>query len=1691
MKTAAVLAAPLFNIIEQLVGLRELISPIAGVAIQLGVLATVTKVTVGTFTAFTNSIPFLSEALLLMQLRGSGLIGLFTGLSSGAEVGIAGFLTLGTNLQKFPPLFNAVASSIPIFGAEIAGLIPKLSATGVAVLSLGKKFPGISDAVLKAGSAIASTQLLGGKGFETLSQGLAGLFKGEAGPGVQTLAKGFAELASSSKFLQPLAPALEKIAFETDIAAIANRKLAEAAELARNSVIKMVLDFTAIALVVAAAVLAINEFIIKNETNRKILIAIGEAIKSFGEKIFQFLISPLGIALTAVTGLAIAIQTGLVTSLVAAAQGFVALLASNAPEWIGKVYKGVESLSGIIRGEKGFGLGNLVGGGDKAKAEIEEVTKAIANLETTKARQGNLEAKGITLKNAINPEEFAAQKAALQEGLEGLTKGQEIKSPLFEGFNTQIANFKKLAQTEVKDVVDNVGKSLSGLPAKAQAAGAALQAGFNGAKGAVLGFLEATGPVLALVAAIALVTTIIDGISRANDIATSSTRRYTEAVQESINKFNELERLRNAGKGAPAPEDKDKRTDKQIQKESIKNLKEKSGPGLDFADFLAAGNPFLAQGAATGRGQDAGAGLFSGAAAKKQEETFKGTLDKAKSDYELFAKERLTQQKNLESELASLQKQKAEDSAAGKDTSETDKQIDKTKQSAEANKATLQASIDALNKEEPQSQKQIQDKSKLLELLTKLQVEYGKLGQVAIQALDLPRKGSATEQFKAEIDAGLEALAKGGGNSEQVETKLKSAIKGIQELQKTGEISEAQAKGFYSQIANSAVVSKELQIEAQQGVTQSQQEELKKRSEDNEATQAEIKGQAAAGAITQEEADKRVTAKKIEQYKSQLDALRNQVAEENRIRSQQLQGTLSTIDVQIGEEKTRLSKATPGSDEAKGAQGEIDTLSAKRQAAQSAYENAVAESNRKVGNEEKKAQSQIAEEKATAEDRRIERSRKKAEEVAKKNQLTGEINIEKKVESGDLKQPQAEVETAKLAKKNADAEIKIEEDKLKELLKNPKRNEDAIRESENKILELKKQGLQSEKQLREAQNRQLEYVQKKAVDTAKESEIQREIQIDQLAKGGVIGHREAEELKLANTTKRIQAEIAAEQAKLKALEKDPKRKEDAIRESKLKTLDLTKQLLQSEQQGYALLDQKIRDRAQGEANAQQQQVLALEKQKLIYDALEKSLEQRLKLLQAAKDLQSAGSEYITGEIDALAKTENSEFRKRELAQITAAIKLESLKQEQEIGRITLEIEIQKNRLALERRDIENQIAIAKQKADNIGKQADVKVAEGQFKRGEITKEELEGKRLQASAGDLQLGGLLQERGLIQKEKALQPFLEGAKRQTLKLRQSAELTKAESDVYSTLSPGEQAAVRPQYQKKILSNLFGGRYQSTDDLLIGQGGNVKNQIFSQLSGQGGGISGLRQSAGGFDIPGAGRTLAGLGGGGEGGNFGGSNTGGSSPGGSGRPPGRTNLGKGSYQLDGDYGTFTRGKDGRLSFSDPDGEAVKDIHRSFRAMFNGNKRLLAKYGGPDPDNIPKENLSNVEMKQKLGLEIYDEDRAADKKLGLSGSSGGSGSGGRSGGGNSGGQEALSLPKGKSTVSGDESIAAQAKSSTDSIMKVELTDKSIAAIKAGRGGISPTFNIKITASNAQGAANETATAVRQGLDRVLKLAGK
>lgn len=1599
LKTAAVIAEPFVKILEQLIGLRALISPVASLAIQFGVLATVTKVLVSTFSAFANSIPFVGEALVLMQLRGSGVIGLFTGLSKSAGVGAAGLLTLGVNLQRFPFLFNAVASRIPIFGTQIAGLIPTLSATGVAVLSLSKKFPGIGEAVQKAGTALSQIKGLGGAGFETLSKGLAGVFEGKAGSGVQTIVQGFAQIAENNRLLQPLAPTLKNVAFNTDLAAIANQKLAEAAALARNSLIKLVLNFSAITLIVGAAVIAINEFLIKNENNRKILVAIGNALSDFGKKIIAFFTSPLGIALTAVTGLTIAIRTGLVASTLEATQAFIQLAATNTPKWIMGVYEGVTALSAALRGDFSK-LGNLLDGG-KAKAEAEKITQAIADLDLGIQRRKNLAAKGVTLKSAIDPGEIAQQRAALQQSLEGVTQGGS-GAKLFDGFKEGIDKFKKVAQTDVRDIVDKVGTGLESLPARGRAAGAALATGFNTAKGAVLGFLAATGPVLALTAAIYVASEAFNTLSKINDAATASTKRYKEAVEEAITKVEKLEELRRAASNKP--EQGPQQTTEQLQGKRIGEIQK----GQNFFESTVDNLPFLNE---VGKAVGLKGGILATAQLKNEEKGFTATLEEANKKYGDFAKERFNTQKKLEDDLAKLQKDRAEAAAQGKDTTKFDEEIKATQERIKAEKDALQVSIDALSKEQPLNEQQVKDKDALLKKLVELQGQYEKLGQVAVQAIDLPRLGSATEQFQNDINAGLEALAKGTGNKDQVEAKLKATIQGIQELQKSGAITDQQAQAFYTQIASSALISKELQIQAQQGITQSTQEELKKRNENLDADQAEIKGKLAQGVITAEEAEKQITAKKIEQYQAQLDALRDQIAEENRLRATQLQGTLTQLDRQIGETRTKLANAKPGSDEAKAAQGELDALNAKRSEAQQTYENAVKESNRRLANEERKTAGQIAEERAAEEDRRIERERKKAEAEARNRQLTRDVGIQGRLNSGELNQTGADVESARSSKQAADEEVRIEKDKLNELLKNPKKNEEAIRDSRNRILELTKQSLTAEKGLYDAQNRQLEFVQRKAVDIAKAAETQREIEIQRLANKGIISRVEADEKRVNASRSLIQAELQAEQNKQKELLKNPRRNEDAIRESRLRTLDLTKQLLQNEEQAYeahintikdkyaqqeairltalqkrvnngtiseesqieeekarltvkrledevkletrnktkrlqleleleqaktnlreksiarekerikneetatlisvqkrinsgltsqkeaefekarfalvslereiqletrsksrrlqlelqleeakttlrqkadALADEAIKNRGIAAANASEVEVQALERQKVLYDALNRALEIRVQLLNAAKELGNAGANFISGQLDALAKTEKSEQKKKELAKLTALIKLEALRQEQAIAQVTLDIEIQKNRLALERKDIENQIAIAKQKGEIAKQGADLKVAENQFKRGEISAEELQGKKLQFEASQIQLGGLLQERGLIGKERAIQPFIEEAQRKKLDLEQKAALTQGKVGLFETLSPAEQQRQRKGFQQSLLGDLFGGQFKSVGELIGGTKSRVNEAVTGELTGKKQ-TSGVIEDAGRLKLPG----------------------------------------------------------------------------------------------------------------------------------------------------------------------------------------------------------------------------------------------
>lgn len=423
--------------------------------------------------------------------------------------------------------------------------------------------------------------------------------------------------------------------------------------------------------------------------------------------------------------------------------------------------------------------------------------------------------------------------------------------------------------------------------------------------------------------------------------------------------------------------------------------------------------------------------------------------------------------------------------------------------------------------------------------------------------------------------------------------------------------------------------------------------------------------------------------------------------------------------------------------------------------------------------------------------------------------------------------------------------------------------QDEITKLEKESADLRGQIAQSEfnqkKALRDQELKEIEKAQREALNEVKQAETQRQIEIQQLRNQGLITEEEAAiQLAQSNQT-RIQGELAAEQEKLAALQQLQGDNEEAIAESQQKILDLTKAALEEEERlidaQINLIRSKLEDRALAYKNTLEAQNLVLRDQIQLYEALESALQNQARLLEAAKNFQQAQNDGLASNFDILAGLETSEIRRRELQQAAAIARLEGLREAQRIELAMLEIQQQQNQLAIERRAIENEIAIAQQQADIASQEAAVEVARAQLASGRITQAEFEAQVLQLQALQQGLGGLEQQRGLIAREQALQPALDEFQRQTLLQTQETQTRQAQAQVIETAAPGDRRRLREEFQREVLGTDTGtflnqnraGLRQAARDSISGEsnfldqiapGRTTADDIIQQLQGVGAG-------------------------------------------------------------------------------------------------------------------------------------------------------------------------------------------------------------------------------------------------------------
>jgi len=168
--------------------------------------------------------------------------------------------------------------------------------------------------------------------------------------------------------------------------------------------------------------------------------------------------------------------------------------------------------------------------------------------------------------------------------------------------------------------------------------------------------------------------------------------------------------------------------------------------------------------------------------------------------------------------------------------------------------------------------------------------------------------------------------------------------------------------------------------------------------------------------------------------------------------------------------------------------------------------------------------------------------------------------------------------------------------------------------------------------------------------------------------------------------------------------------------------------------------------------------LLLQEQKQIADQLNESLSRRKKLLEEAKSVFDSQQRLTDKELEIIQSDSGlNELEKQEIAQQTASIKIESALLEIELQKESLRIEQEQQRIALARRDIENEIAEKKAEIEVLTKQNQLTLAQAKL---QVEPQNVEYQLAVAEAelalrsALLQREAISQEREFINQDKAL-------------------------------------------------------------------------------------------------------------------------------------------------------------------------------------------------------------------------------------------------------------------------------------------------------------------------------------------------
>lgn len=679
-------------------------------------------------------------------------------------------------------------------------------------------------------------------------------------------------------------------------------------------------------------------------------------------------------------------------------------------------------------------------------------------------------------------------------------------------------------------------------------------------------------------------------------------------------------------------------------------------------------------------------------------------------------------------------------------------------------------------------------------------------GGITLANRNLEVLGNTYEQLQTKVDAALNTV-KNPPNDAAFKQATKTLVELTQQQVSLGVTTREQAIARLESLRNDGRVEMEVQQQAQTAITKIRSDATQKEVQLRENQIEELKKQQAEEKFGEAKVASEITRIKGQELELQLKQVRGAIYEEMTLRKKQLETQRSNLaDLYAQAQKAGNTMAA-------------NQLSAQIQEIDASIER----TDQTIDDLRAKATSYSAQISANDATRRQQERLERLKDYDEKQAL-----LEASLARGKVTEEKYNAESFKLTEGRLREELKQLQEQREKLDKNDKRSAEALNAKEAGLV---KRMVEAQASYQSAQVAMLERSQQKATDTITLAYDRRLVEIQKLENQHTITHESASKLRSNETSKRLKGELVAQEKTVKELEKLPQfadpikeaERQHRIQQARIQTAELTKQLLdqelQQQQAAQRIIEEKLNQRVQAVKSAVDAENLKLAEQQNLYEALNKSLLNQVKLLESRKELSNSLSAFYEGELGALSKVTNNEVERKQIAETIAAIKLKSLREQQQIEWDILNANIKQKENALEMEKIKNRQAKLQNVSDIAQSGANLAKTEA---RTDLTPEQ---KKLQLQADRLDLQAKIQQGAnlqyndyLLEQQGKINSFEAQSQAANLNRSQQAAYDNARADFANArVNPADRIRdsriLQQEFRTKLTGNFGEGDFAST--------------------------------------------------------------------------------------------------------------------------------------------------------------------------------------------------------------------------------------------------------------------------------------